>query len=1125
MFDPKLRVPDYYSTFSAAKDYTETMFLAGRSLQSRELNDVQARARYDSEVIGGALFKQGSILSGATINVDNFIAAIEPAKIFYSGQAISVSGKRIDLGKVGSCVVGVKVTTKIVTELEDPDLRDPSLGYSAFGEVGAIRVAKSGVWQLATEPVDEFSEFFPVWQFQDGVMQTQAVISPELQSTTDMIARYDLRSNGSYVSEGMNVSYLGETPTDYRFAVNEGVASVDGYMTFQQFAKKFTIPKAFEFGSVVAEPLTFRAPKPEIQYVTVNQIPAASSTVSLVLDSVPYNFTVDSTPTVSEILSALVIAINSNANARCVATFNAAQNRMELTAKDTEFNLALSAPANFTFALGQANVSKYYSLRHDNIRNVSRVLGIKEVTSTVTHGNYQGCTDNLPNTPVVQILSVTQGGVTFNVNNDFIQVGDALSWSPAGAEPASGSTYTVKYRYQDLVPATVSTDLLKIMVEGFAEGTLFNVDYTYFLSFVDRVVLQKDGTVEVLHGAPDYYNPRPPVKPSYGLVLAQIYFAYGKVPVVTQDFVKAFKMSDIQSLQNAVDEVKYNMLQLSLKDAARATDPTTNKLNLFVDSFANESLRDLGSPNTADMVNGQLIPNITWNVVSTGGSGTAVLPAMDILVLDQPNQTTARKVNEYFNQKLTAIPVSVTPQNFRWVAGNNTVEVKLGSGGQRYLSNTTSSTVDTSATYPVPPTPLTITGSQFNFGELVDIEFDGTVIKTVNASPTGDVSTVITTPPNTMSGNKLIKVKGRVSGVFGEAIFTAQPQVNSTTYYWQWFDPVAQIIRMKNSGFYQKVQVVFAVKPESTAVVHITETQAGMPLRTRSLAKKLIQPSEITPNIWHSVIFDQAVFLQSNVDYAIVIESSDSTGAVKVAKIGQYDSTQGKWITSQSYADGVLLNSSTGATWNPIQDEDLTLKVFQKQFSESTTGVLGAVSVVDCTDLVLMTSVETYPRTFVSFTATLLDRPGESYVITPYVSVIVPQYTGRVRIDYVLSSTDNAVTPRVDLSAQVAYGLTDLQSTYTSRAFVASGSNLKVFLNIAESTAASVHVFAKNAAGNWVEMVRDQGNSKLLDNSLVEMPFVATGLGALNTTQIQIVLSTTDRTKRSYAENLRAYVY
>jgi hypothetical protein len=102
------------------------------------------------------------------------------------------------------------------------------------------------------------------------------------------------------------------------------------------------------------------------------------------------------------------------------------------------------------------------------INNITAITITKQVVETVNHGAFAGVSDALANTSVLSIVAVNQGGTwggssftggtTYTPTTDYTLTGNSVNWSPAGAEPATGSTYTVVYQYVATVTADSSTD-------------------------------------------------------------------------------------------------------------------------------------------------------------------------------------------------------------------------------------------------------------------------------------------------------------------------------------------------------------------------------------------------------------------------------------------------------------------------------------------------------------------------------------------------------------------------------------------------------------------------------------------------------------------------------------------
>ena len=130
----------------------------------------------------------------------------------------------------------------------------------------------------------------------------------------------------------------------------------------------------------------------------------------------------------------------------------------------------------------------WYTLRHNPIAALHEVNGIKQISVSMTHGGSSGCKDRVPKTPLVSIVSITQGATTYTSPADFIMNGDDIDWSPGGAEPAPGSTYNATIRYQSILTPIINAGKTAIQLIGLVPGTVCNVDYDYYLPRYDRVV-------------------------------------------------------------------------------------------------------------------------------------------------------------------------------------------------------------------------------------------------------------------------------------------------------------------------------------------------------------------------------------------------------------------------------------------------------------------------------------------------------------------------------------------------------------------------------------------------------------------------------------------------------------
>ncbi len=143
----------YYNRFNSAKKYTKSLFRAGGHLQSAELNEVQDYATDAIKRIGDALFADGDVINGCTCVIDNQTGTttIESGKIYLNGMIRDVHEGSFTIPTDISVRIGIYFKEKTITELEDPELRDPAVGTSGYQQIGAARLQYTTEWAFLSE--------------------------------------------------------------------------------------------------------------------------------------------------------------------------------------------------------------------------------------------------------------------------------------------------------------------------------------------------------------------------------------------------------------------------------------------------------------------------------------------------------------------------------------------------------------------------------------------------------------------------------------------------------------------------------------------------------------------------------------------------------------------------------------------------------------------------------------------------------------------------------------------------------------------------------------------------------------------------------------------------------------
>lgn len=216
---------------------------------------------------------------------------------------------------------------------------------------------------------------------------------------------------------------------------------------------------------------------------------------------------------------------------------------------------------------------------------------------------------------------------------------------------------------------------------------------------------------------------------------------------------------------------------------------------------------------------------------------------------------------------------------------------------------------------------------------------------TLTANGAGQITGSFTIPANVPTGVKRVTFLGN-QGSFGAARFIGegtiltQTQRQVTTIETRVYDPLAQTFRLDTSRHVTGVDFKFTAKGSTSNKVYleIRETELGLP-NAVTLAQGVLQGSAITVGGWNKISLTRPVYLQAGVEYAMVLLTDDAVHAVALAELGKYDATAGQFVTSQPYTIGTLLKSSNATTWTPVQEADLTFRMYGASFTSTTRTV------------------------------------------------------------------------------------------------------------------------------------------------------------------------------------------
>jgi hypothetical protein len=338
------------------------------------------------------------------------------------------------------------------------------------------------------------------------------------------------------------------------------------------------------------------------------------------------------------------------------------QNMRFNTEEEPDLRSVSAEPHAWTAATGG---SQTFTLSKGPIESVSEVTIVKRVTETVTHGAFSGVSDALAHSSVESIIEVRQGGTVYASPASWLLSQGEIDWSPGGAEPSPGSTYTIDYRYyENVVPSAVTRNT--ITVAGAVNPSNILVDYVFKLPRIDVIAMDMSGAVLYLKGVAAISRPQPPVVPSTQLELARVVNQWGIPPNVIQTAVRNVPYSEITDMREAILDIYQLVAEERLKSDVSSREVAA-KRGVFVDPFLDDDLRDQGIAQTAASFGGFLRLPIDGRIHEFSTIQTVeTLNFTDEVVISQLRETGEMKINPYMT--FTPMPgrASIEPSIDIW---------------------------------------------------------------------------------------------------------------------------------------------------------------------------------------------------------------------------------------------------------------------------------------------------------------------------------------------------------------------------------------------------------------------------------------------------------------------------
>ena len=1056
----------YFNRFSQSDGYDELLFRASRGLQSAELNEIQTILSDRIASLGDSLFNDGNIVRGGAIliNANDGLTNAADATIYVQGAMRQVPAKDFTIPSTGSVLIGVRMVETEVTELEESTLRDPATGTRNYNEPGAGRTKRVFSW--AYDGDGGAGTFYSVVQVQDAIVVDQAN-PPEIDSVTEVVARYDREANGNYVVRGLKAVSLGEAGGNYGFSVADGTANVRGKKIDKLQSVRLNYALDPDTDTISNEP--DGSTTAGIQTIQLNRFPVASIQDVVIVKEESVTLTHGAfTGSADQVGTTATLSIQSVSQGG--TTYNTGTDYV-LNGDAVDW-----APSGSEPAPGSTYTVVYRRLVSVSPANLDADAGTYEVVDAVQ--GTQVLSDYTYKLPRFDVVGIREDG------NFTRTKGVAAPYSPIVPQlPVDElELFSIKHTWistakpivEDISNRTVSVKDQRLMQKSIIElydliaTERLNVDISsrepsakYGL-FVDPL-LDRD--------LRDLGQPNDLVQVDNELQLAVAGVNYSATQNNSEPQTLPFTSSVILSQVLATGFMKINPY------GAFASLPGTLSLDPNHDVWT-EIDSDQGNPAEA----------ITRRFWRGSGNRSASTTANTVEL-----QSSIDSDLEFLRQRQVDFSAS------GFMANEELAQVKFDDVRISSLENNVNIAAGSDG---IVQGSFTIPANIPSGNKLV--EFIGEQGTYAAAQYFGQ-------------GTLITERWANVRTITTVSWWDPPPQPRGR-------DPLAQTFSLQFGRYIKSVNIQFAEIGDTSvnSFIQIREVENGFPTGTVLADGEIVMTNATTAaGAFTQCNLFTPVYLNAETEYAIVVLTDDTTHAVRIAQAGKFDTNAQAFVTVQPYQIGLLLSSSNATTWTAHQDMDLTFQLEACDFTQMQSVVsLGSFSASNMTDL-LAAGPYYLPTSNTSILFRYTRSTGEQFELAPGQSMqFETQITDTVQVQAILRGT-STVSPVLFPGFNTVVGSLDGSGNYTGREFQvgAGGNTFRLVFDAIVPAGSSITPQYDNGGQTGLSL----SSAANLGDGFTEYVYEATGIVGLSSTRLYLNFLGTP-SARPKLRNIRAVV-
>ncbi|ACI90998.1 gp16.2 [Bacillus phage SPO1] len=923
----------YYDDYDPAKKYTQLLAVPGRAEQAREFTQVQTLLLDFLKRLANTQYSEGNIVSGMSLSVKDNVATVQDGLVYLDGLIHIFSKQSIDITGEGLEEICVKLDQTIVTEVQDPSLREPAEGFDNYGEEGAHRIKSDPKLTLndPTSPV--------VCKLMDGQLYIDTA-RPQSDALAETLARRTYDESGNYKVSGLTLWSEDRNDEEVTLNVEAGKAYVMGFEIIKPTSSKVIVPKSLSTRTVQNEPRIYsqNVTTYEISNYPVKVVTSLEGTVEVVEEQK----TRGSVPGGKDYLNKTPVVEITSVHTKDPSTgeilVEYVQGRdYQLTGNQTvdwslNFGNSIEPDGGTTYYVTYKYNKTFvqgtdYNLSREGNKDYIKFLsgGDRPVLGTQFRYDYEFflarkdliSLDKNGDIRITTGQSDTADQINTPVNND----PELLHLGTIYLPPNSGDCITNSYA------------ITRIRMEDLQDAInrLNDVEYNQAISALDEEALSGEPVTQLKGVFSDSFTSvtkgdtvHPEFSIAYSLEDGEIYLPT-KATVPSQPAVLAGNLHKVwgRLVTSPVTEVAeiqqtfstkvmlvnpYNVFnKMAILKLDPAVDNWVEETNILIEKvkFETVNLRRLWAHqrNDYNAKEKEIFDNIKWDDGSKNYSG-AWREVKTGSVVEKTRQVVEESIT-YMRQR----DVEIEASNLIPFADN--LEVYFDG---RLIS--------------VKPS---------------NSKYQGTISGTLKADSEGVAKGKFTVPSGVRTGTREVVIKN--SQNTGTGSYTANGLKRTVTdtiltrrITATLVDPLAQSFQFDSNRMVASVGLYFAKKdPTLNATIQIRNMVNGYPGQI-VYGETVLTPSDINVSdkgtIETRVWFDDPILCEANTQYCVVVLTDSSITSMHVAELGGKDLNTGEVVSRQPLLSGTLFSSSNAITWTAHQTEDMKFNVYTCRFAE-----------------------------------------------------------------------------------------------------------------------------------------------------------------------------------------------